>query len=274
LVDPAIQDLISTLSAIPNPDREDIIRKIKLFAENDAKQHQTEIQKNPYTGKETKIYLPKLSRLDVVHCDFTGVGFEWDGPHYALVWNVNPAFDSVTVIPTTSESREEYANVFDVGQIQGLPIGKTTLLVADTTTVSRKRLSEIKFKHPKKGVINARLANAWLDRIFQAMSVTFGNEITFQDFVLRSTGVAMPIDLQKFRLWRFVPIHATYDSVAGVLNYRIWNQEQYHKAEFILPKQQISVGIKQQLVRDLFSTDPTVRAAAEDRYQTLYLGQP
>ncbi len=272
MIDPAMQDLISSLIAIPYPEREDIIRKIKLFAQSDAKQHQTIIHTNPY-GRPLTHFLPKLSRLDLVHCDFTGVGYEWDGPHYAVVWNVNPAFDSVTVIPTTSESREEYPNIFSVGQIPGLPLGKTTLLVSDTTTVSRKRLSEIKYQHPKRGLINARIPNAWLDRIFQAMAINFTNEMTFQEFVMRNTGVAMPDDLALLSAWRYTPIRAVYEATVNVAHFRIWNQDNYHTAQFLLPKQQISISIKQQLIRELFSIDIAVRSVAQARYQSLYHSQ-
>lgn len=60
----------------------------------------------PFPEKDTKKrFTPHFQQLDFVHCHFTGIGFEWDFPHYALVWDINPYFDSVMVIPTTSEIR-------------------------------------------------------------------------------------------------------------------------------------------------------------------------
>ncbi len=270
MTDPLIQQLIETLSGIPSPQREDIIRKIKLFAEADAKAHQKR-QFETADGRTITNYLPPLTRLDVVHCHFTGVGYEWDGPHYAIVWNVNPTFDAVTVIPTTSEKRVPHANVFSVGQILGLPKGDTTLLVGDTTTVSRKRLDLVPFMHPKKKVIqNARLAQSWLDRIFEAMAVSFGGEVTFESFLAERTGIAMPRDLSILREWRFMPIRGSYDPDSNVMKVRKWNSDVVREEELILPNTVISRYEKGQLVRHLLSPDPEVREAAEAKYLALY----
>lgn len=270
MIDPQIQQLIAYLNTIPSVERGDIIRKIKLFAQCDARPYQTGTRTS-HQGKTITHFLPPLSRMDVVHCDFTGVGYEWDGPHYAVVWNVNPIFDSVTVIPTTSETREEYANIFSVGQINGLPLGKTTLLVADTTTVSRKRITPVTYVHPRRRrVESARLPNAWIDRVYQAMAVNFAGETTFQEFVIRGTGVAMPEDLAVLYAWRFIPIQGSYDATNNILNFRIWNKADNHTVQFLLPKQQISLSVKQQLVRNLFSGDAGARATAQSQYETLY----
>ncbi|MGO4268244.1 hypothetical protein AB4Z22_00105 [Paenibacillus sp. TAF58] len=268
--DPDIHALSAYLQTLDPATRGDIIRKLKLFAKCDAKPFQTVTNTLP-SGKTVTQHLPPLSRLDVVHCDFTGVGFEWDGPHYAVVWNVNSSFDSVTVIPTTSESREEHANVFCVSQITGLPVGRTTLLISDTTTVSRKRIEPVKFTHPKRGTVqSAKVPQSWTERIIQGMAVTFESETTFQEFVIHKTGTAMPADLSLLHSWRFMPVRGTFDGQNNVLNYRIWNKDNYHTTAFILPKQQISVDMKKALVRNLLSNDATVQSAAETQYKAWY----
>lgn len=245
------------------------MRKISLFTDSEIKQHVT--QAVPLRdGRTIHHYQPPLSRLEVVHCNFTGVGFEWDGPHYAVVWNINPLFDAVTVIPTTSEARIEYANVFGVRQISGLPQGNTTLLVGDTTTVSRKRLDPVTYQHPKKGLVNAKLPTAWLDRIYQAMAVTFGGEVTFETFLIERTGIAMPRDLSLLHTWRFMPIRGEYDSNTQQLRFRLWNSEIFHEHELLLPKIQLNKTEKIRLIKDLYSTDNAMRVAAEKKYRELY----
>jgi hypothetical protein len=268
--DPDIQSLAAYLQTLNPTTRGDIIRKLKLFAECDSKPFQTVTNTNP-NGKQVTQHLPPLARLDVVHCNFTGVGFEWDGPHYGVVWNVNSAFDSVTVIPTTSERREEHANVFSIFQVTGLPVGQTTLLISDTTTVSRKRIDPVKFRHPKRGTIqSSKVPQSWIDRIIQGMAITFEGETTFQELLIHKTGIAMLSDISLLDAWRFVPVRGSYDVEANVLNYRIWNRDNYHTAEFVLPKQQISVQMKKDLVRNLLSSDLVVRLSAETQYNTWY----
>ena len=270
LTDPRLQQLIAKVETLSEEQRSDIIRKISLFVEVDSKPHDIREVESP-DGRVSGHFMPQLRRLDVVHCNFTGVGFEWDGPHYAIVWNVNPKFDAVTVIPTTSEQRTTYANVFNVKQISGLPPGNTTLLVGDTTTVSRKRLDLQTYWHPKrKAVVPVRLPAVWLDRIFQAMAVTFGGEVTFEQFLIHETGVAMPANLPLIHAWRFMPVRCLYDEGSQMLRYRLWNKDQYDQVKMLLPKIQISKFVKVKLVYDLFSPDPTVRGDAEAKYLELY----
>jgi hypothetical protein len=208
--------------------------------------------------------------LDFVHCDFTGVGFEWDGPHYALVWEVNPEFDAITVIPATSQKRKLYANVISVGSVLGLPPGDTTLLVSDMTKVSRKRLTQVIFTHWKKGPTVSRLKRSWINRIVEAIAVTFGNERTFEDYLKVFTKVAMPDDLTFLYTLRFTPVKIQFDETNGVLFYRIWNRDIYHSIKMLQPKSMIRISEKRQLIDELLSDHPVVRQQAEFRYQALY----
>ena len=98
-----LEKLKNTLSTLDPVKKEAIIKKVELFAESDAKPDVLDTDGN---------YQPEINKLDFVHVDFTGVGSEWDGGHYGVVWSVNPKFDSFVVIPTTSQSRKEYPDVF------------------------------------------------------------------------------------------------------------------------------------------------------------------
>jgi hypothetical protein len=156
-----------------------------LFAECDAKEDVLDDRGH---------FEPKINKLDFVHVDFTGVGSEWDGGHYGLVWNVNPKFESFVVIPTTSQPRQEYADVFPIGRVLGLPPRDTTLLVSDMTRVSRRRIKPVTFIHRTRGEITSRLKPDFVSRIEEAIAVTYRGQITFERFLYSKTAVAMHED--------------------------------------------------------------------------------
>lgn len=264
------KDLNEFLAQLPDPERKDILKKITLFAECDAKAENTITYKTK-DGVEVKKYDPEFVRMEFVHCDFTGVGYEWDGPHYALVWDVHPRLDSIMVIPTTSQPRNESPGVFPVGRISGLPPGITTMLVSDMTRVSRKRLTPLPpYNHPKKGPIKVKLAQPWYERIREAIAVAYNHENTFEEFLMHKCGVDMVDDLSLLAAWRFKPVRCQYNSGSRVLTYGLWNTDQRHSTTLLAPKKQTSIGLKQQLIIDLFSFDVNVRKAAEARYNDLY----
>lgn len=259
-----LSELNDFLASLSETDRAIILKKIKLFAENDARVISFDSTKQKF--------VPDFKKMDFVHCDFTGVGFEWDGPHYALIWEVNPKLDSVMVIPATSQNRkEDIAGIIPVGQVSGLPNGKkTTLLVSDMTRVSRKRLSELRYNHPKKGEVAVRLPFPWLDRIKEAIAVTYTNEITFEEFLINNCGVDMVNDIKILREWRFKPIKADYNPQNQVLNVRLWNSDQFYRFELKRPKESIAKDTKKFLISDLLSKDPGIRASAELKFSKLY----
>ncbi|PEK30525.1 hypothetical protein [Bacillus toyonensis] len=253
-----LNDILFNLS---DQKREEVLKKITLFTKSDVK---------PETKDRNDVFIPALSKLDFVHCDFTGVGYEWDGAHYGVVWEVNPKFDAVTIIPATSKSRTEYANVIPIGNVLGLPPGDTTLLVSDMTKVSRKRIQPVSFNHWQRGVTRSRLKPIWAQRIVEAIAVTFGNEITFEQYLKESTGVAMPDNLDILRSNRFKPIRGIYDRTNNILKYRVWNQDNWHTITMKYPHTQFNKHAKAKLVVDLLSPISSVRIAAEEKYLELY----
>lgn len=148
----------NSLHSVENNDLKSILAKTKRFMD---------VEVRSFHKKDgAKKFLPKFDQMEFVHCHFTGVGFEWDLPHYALIWDINPYYDSVMVIPTTSEPREERIDIFSVGKIQGLPKVDTYLLISDMTRVSRKRLEKITYIHEKKGTSNPRLPRYGMQKFF------------------------------------------------------------------------------------------------------------
>jgi hypothetical protein len=256
------KDLHKILMNLSDQERKEILRKITLFAQCDSSPEQKDPSNNTYQ--------PPLTRLDFVHCNFTGVGYEWDGPHYGVVWEVNPKFDAITIIPVTSKPRKEYANVIPVGRILGLPPGNTTLLVSDMTKVSRKRLTPVEFNHYTKGRIRARLKREWIPRIVEAIAVTYGTEITLEEFVKQSTMVAMPENLDVLRKYRFKPIRGRYDRQKNIMYYRVWNEDIWNIVVMKNPNIQMSKTVKIKLIDELFSDNPTIRAQAEQNYRRWY----
>lgn len=258
-----LSDLNNFLSKMTKTERTIILKKIKLFAESDARTVSYNSSSNTFS--------PQYLKMDFVHCDFTGVGFEWDGPHYALIWDVDPKFDSVMVIPSTSQPRKELPGIFSVGQISGLPHGKrTTLLVSDMTRVSRKRLSPLYFNHPKKGQLSVKLAKPWMKRVQEAIAVSYANERTFEEILMHNCGVAMVNDLKILKEWRYRPVKAKYDYSNLTLRVRLWNEDNFYNFELKEPNKMITKEIKIRLIKDLFSDDPQVKSAAEIKYVDLY----
>lgn len=260
-IDAELSDLKQILLALPELKRKGILKKIELFSQSDAK---------PDNIDPNGFYKPVINKYDFVHVDFTGVGGEWDGAHYGLVWNVNPKFESFTIIPTTSQQREEYANVFPIGKVLGLPNGVTTLLVGDMTKISRKRVTPVTFRHHTRGIINSRLKEQYIPRIQEAVAVTYGGQVTFETFLRENTKVAMPEDLSPLYAWRFKPIVGRYVEQSNELQYRLWTSDQWHSLKMINPNRTISKNDKKAILRGLFSQNQQDRVRAEWNYHEFY----
>lgn len=258
------KELNTFLASLSEIEQGIITKKIKLFAESDSRviTYDSESQK----------FSPEHLKMDFVHCNFTGVGFEWDGPHYALIWDVNPKFDSVMVIPTTSQDRKDnIPSIIPVGNISGLPDGKsTTLLVSDMTRVSRKRLEQVFFEHPKKGRVTVRLPVIWMDRIREAIAVTYTNESTFEQLLLNNCRMDMINDMKLLSQWRFRPVKGNYNTTTNILSVRLWNSDEIHSFQLISPKKPVTRGLKKSLINDLISKDSEVKKNAESLFAEYY----
>ncbi len=220
-------------------------------------------------------YVPKYSKFDFVDCYFTGMGFEWDAKHIALVWDVYPHLDSIMVIPTTSKPRKSSKNILSLGTIPGLWGGETTLLIGDMTRVSRKRLEPLTpYRHPKKGLIPVRLPVGYQDQILWAIVTTYANETTFEEVLKFKTSVAMVDDLKSLNEERFKAVRSTFDLHTNILEYRTWNKDQVKQIKLIMPKIPLIKETKIRLIDDLFSEDEDMRIRAEADYYHWYHYNP
>lgn len=263
-----IEPLNNLLSKLSPGQRISTLKKITTFAQNDVRPESI-LQGPP----KTTIYDPAYTRLDFVDCMFTGVGYEWDSKHIALVWDIFPGFDSVMVIPTTSQKRKESKNVFSVKTVSGLSNKETTLLIGDMTRVSRKRLRElVPYIHPIKGPLRPRLPTAWLDRIHWGIVTTYASEMTFQEALMNLTGGAMVMDLRTLFNNRFKPVKIHFERASNLLYYRMWNSDTFTREQLIVPRNGFLIWkeVKAKLIEDLFSEDLKTREHAEADYINWY----
>ncbi|MBJ6364041.1 hypothetical protein ACFOQM_22710 [Paenibacillus sp. GCM10012307] len=73
-----LEPLQNILDIASEPDRSRILQKLMTFAEQDA-------QPFSYDPVQPDHFSPSYKRFDFVDCYFTGVGFEWDAKHIALI---------------------------------------------------------------------------------------------------------------------------------------------------------------------------------------------
>lgn len=243
-------------AAVVDPIDNDLHVKLRLFSECE----QVELGKN-----DKGQYIPHFERRDIVHCKFFGVGAEYSGEHYAVVWEDNPYFEDITVIPTTSQRKQEYPNVFSVGKVRGLPNRETTLLVSNMTRISRKRITS---RHGK-------LHPAWESRINQAIAVSFENEMTLESLVRDKCANTMPENLPLYTGLRFRPSRLIeFDPQSLSLTYRLWNDVKVQRLPLVKPRGVFSMKKKKMLLKDLFYGSAEQKQQALHLYEQIYLGLP
>jgi len=156
---------------------------------------------------------PYFSQLDVIYCNFGGVGWELDEPHYAIVWNDDHTEEKLTVIPTTSKFTREYADEFNVKRITGLPKTDTILTVSKMMKISRKRV----ILHPKTQMyLQGKLMRAWKYRIEYAIAIAFGHELPLEYYVRENCGIYLPTDFTTHYLGiRYMPVQHTTSQAFG-----------------------------------------------------------
>jgi hypothetical protein len=221
--------LTSLLSGISSNDQlRKVINKTIRFIENDIK-----VESKDNRGR----YTPSFKRYDVVHCNFTGIGYEWDFPHYAVVWNIDPILDLVEIIPLTSVARDEHVNVFSVGKITGLPKkDQSTLLLSDKTSVSRKRIEKVEFNHPKHGVKKVTLPKSWENRIVNGIIATNSHCNTIEEVISNYCSVAMVDKISTFKELRYQSVQDfQFDPETGILSYRKWDKTNFETLQLVFP---------------------------------------
>ncbi|GAA4297121.1 hypothetical protein GCM10023142_36660 [Anaerocolumna aminovalerica] len=93
-------------------------------------------------------YLPQLKRGNIVSCEFTGLGTEYNDTHFAIVWSAPPNDESIIVIPMTSQPKLESMKTFTIGKIENFVTSRDCLDIKESWVhlgkireVSRKRIS-------------------------------------------------------------------------------------------------------------------------------------
>jgi hypothetical protein len=215
---------------------------------------------------------PYFSKFDMIYVNFGGVGWEYDSPHFALVWEDNDNDSEITVIPTTSQFTKNYATEFSIGAISGLPAKNTILSITKMMRISRKRVILHKGRY-LQGAINKRSQKDLQKRIEQALGIWLHNINTLEYYVKNETGSALPIDfMTHYPGMRFLPVvDVNWKAVDLELHYRIWNETPMNVLRMKNPTTFVDKGYKIHRIYDwLFSNDvPNIRAAHAD-FQNLY----
>lgn len=256
--------LISLLSTLPIGQLRKTINKSIRLIENDIK-----TENKDHFGR----YIPSFKKYDIVHCHFTGVGFEWDLPHYAVVWNVDTIMDAIEVIPLTSAVRDEHSNVFCVNSITGLGKKQSTLLLSDKTRVSRKRLSKVEFKHPKHGVKKVTLPKSWGSRIIDGIMASDTDCKTFEDVISNECGLAMVDSLSTYKELRYKAIKEyRFDSETGELFYRKWDRSNSEMIQLKFPMigETTSKDIKRKKIKWLNSRHKSLNSLSAQYFKEIY----
>jgi uncharacterized protein YifN (PemK superfamily) len=93
-------------------------------------------------------FLPSLERGNIVSCEYTGIGREYNDTHFAIVWSAPPTDENVVVIPMTSQPKLEDKKTFEIGGIPNFITVKGSLSIKPSwvhltkmSEVSRKRIN-------------------------------------------------------------------------------------------------------------------------------------
>lgn len=241
------------------------IDKAIRLVENDVK-----VAKKDYRGR----FIPSFKKFDIVHCYFTGVGFEWDLPHYAVVWNVDPILDAVEVIPLTSALRDDHPDVIFLNKITGLPKKKqTTLLLSDKTRVSRKRLVPVEFTHPKHGLKKVVVPKSWESRIVHGIIATNTHCKTLEEIVSNECGLAMIGKLSIHKELKFKAVQDySFDESTCILSYRQWDKINFEQLQLVGPAvvNTTSKDIKVKKIKWLNSRHEALRSLAAQYFKEIY----
>lgn len=150
--EPEFNDLIKLVAKItPDPNiptrtRQDTLSRIKKYVNTISRHDQ--MFKDPRTRRT--VYRPKLKPNEIILVQFAGQGSEIHDLHYGIAWYTQDNRDPVTVIPTSSfkyDSTKENGLRFNIGKVGFLP-GETVVLMADITTISRKRIQTSHLLNP------------------------------------------------------------------------------------------------------------------------------
>ncbi|MCP3776406.1 type II toxin-antitoxin system PemK/MazF family toxin [Paenibacillus sp. MZ04-78.2] len=281
-----LDGLFQKISGMSTADRQELLRRLEIMA---AAQNNTFANGNRFmnfgtpppavtarigssttTWTPPKQFLTEVKPLDVIHCHLAGVGFEYTGDHYAVIWNANPLFEVITVIPTTSKTKYEYPSVFNIGSIPGLPPNLTTLNVDKMLQISRLRITN---KYGNLKGATDLMGRDVEERIKQGIAVYYGGEESLENIVRTQCSVAMPKDLVAFNVVRHVPakfVNFRYVGRDAVLEYRLWNETDLRQLDLIYPNTRYPLAKKRELMKNLFYKSGSDQSNAIVEYTRLF----
>lgn len=201
-------NLLRTTPVAPDPlsQRERFINRLERLAESEGK---TLPVKAP---PGTTVDEPYFNQMDVIYCNFGGIGREYDGPHFAIVWEDNHAETELLVIPTTSQYTKEYADEFNIGRVTGLPARDTIVSVKKLMRISRKRVIHHRFKQ-------GQIHRGFKDRIENAIAIAINQEKPLEYYVRNECRSALPVNIQTiYSSIRFTPVQDVHFEHLAYIN--------------------------------------------------------
>jgi len=205
---------------------------------------------------------PFFSRFDIIHCQFGGVGWEYDGPHYAMVWEDKHFELEITVIPSTSQFNGESVTDFSVGYIGGLPAGKRTILsIPKLIKISRKRvdLNSVRGTYVYGSIPLGQLA--WIEqRVNWALAFWLYKERSLHYYIRNETQECLPVNfLTGYDAIRFSPVRdVQWERSTFQLHYRLWNEPVMRILQMKQPRAFVKKSYKMVEIYDrFFSENPT-----------------
>ena len=225
-------------------------------------------------SQDTQPLEPYFSQFDLIYCHFGGVGSEYDGPHYALVWEDNHVDPDITVIPTTSQYTKEFADEFSIGRVSGLPPFDTILSVKKLMRISRKRVIPHQTGRYVRGHLHTRQHAFVRERILNAMAIWLYGEIPLDYYVRNEINVALPVDfLTHYPAMRFWPVRDVHwDRANNQLHYRKWTENSLRTLQLknpnVLTK---NVHKIHEIYNKMFSNDQQKIQDATTEFNRLYV---
>jgi hypothetical protein len=191
-------------------------------------------------------YFPPIEKYQVIKVIMSGLGSELDEDHFVIVWDEHPARDHITVIPTNSykDFKQHSGKQFNIGTITNLPPFDTIVMLDQTTSISRKRLKQVKFPDYKGSVI--KIDDNQKKRISEGFRVMWMEEKTLEEIIIDSfLFPKLTSDNQYAHLHRPCKIYEITDTI---LTYQLYNDE--NKYEVILYQHTLDEPIYTKLIKN------------------------
>lgn len=210
---------------------------------------------NHYKKDENGIFVPQVRPRNVVLVDFSGMGSEMSGEHYAIVWEAIPKRDHLIVIPTTSykdDLTKESGTYFNIGKV-GFLEGETVVKLDQTTAISRKRI--LSYTHVEPGTGRKKWVSITEEqekRIQEGIRVLWFKEKTLYHVILRSNRHLLPIledEVSQFtHLHRPIIIKNPSTDRNKELIYCLYNDEREYKIQW--KPTSLSPNQREKLIKD------------------------